>query len=104
MRNLDKPQCKINVLNAEISFSEAKTLTLLIPLGLWQIGNTQITNKTTGVEICGHSPTNGATWRLDLPYVIQCLFDAAKNNNFNAQFFMRQVLCNLLSFQAFIFQ
>ena len=40
--------CKINVLNAEISFSEAKTLSLLIPLGLWQIGKTQITNNTTG--------------------------------------------------------
>jgi len=57
MRNLDKPQCQINVLNAEISFSKAKILSLLIPLGLWQIGNTQINNKfnkTTGVEICVH--------------------------------------------------
>ena len=55
---LNKPQCQINVLNAEISFSKAKTLSLLIPLGLWQIGNTQINNKTTGVEICVHSATN----------------------------------------------
>jgi hypothetical protein len=42
--------------------------------------------------------------RLDLPYVIQCLFNAANNNNFNAQFFKTQVQYNSLSFQALILQ
>ena len=45
----------------------------------------------------------GICRRLDQPHVTQSPFDAAKNNNFKVQFSMGQVMSNLLSVQAVIF-